>query len=451
MNIHFIAIGGSIMHNLAIELKNRGNRVTGSDDVIFDPGKSKLGKNGLLPEKQGWFPEKIHSDIDAIILGMHAKKDNPELIRATELGIPVFSFPEFIYNQTADMKRIAICGSHGKTTITSMIMHVLRLNNIEFNYLVGAELDGFENMVKVDPAVNMIIIEGDEYLASALRPVSKFLFYNPNITVLSGIAWDHINVFPTFDGYVNTFRELLKTLKPEDLLIYNDEDKLVGDLVKEFKNRFLQIGYCMPTYALTDNRITVNFNKNEFPLEIFGRHNLSNMEAARQVCKMFNIDANNFYNAMQSFKGAAKRLQLIKENKHTQVYLDFAHSPSKVQASVQATKEKYPNRELTACLELHTYSSLNKDFLKEYRNTLNEADTRIIFIDDHAMKIKNVALSAQDIKSLIGDDKIQVFTSTKKLEAAIRETTWKNKTLLMMSSGNFGKININDLATFVAA
>jgi UDP-N-acetylmuramate: L-alanyl-gamma-D-glutamyl-meso-diaminopimelate ligase len=451
MNLHFIAIGGSIMHNLAIELKNRGNRVTGSDDVIFDPGKTKLLRNGLLPEKEGWFPKKIHAGIDAIVLGMHAKKNNPELLKALELNIPVYSFPEFIYDRTMDMKRIAICGSHGKTTITSMIMHVLNMHGIDFNYLVGAELDGFENMVKIDPAIKTIIIEGDEYLASVLQPVSKFLFYHPKITVLSGIAWDHINVFPTFKGYVNTFRKLLKTLKTDDLLIYNKTDNQVNDLVKEFDGCFRQNGYNMPAYTVVENRVTVEWNNKSFPLQIFGRHNLSNLEAAREVCTTFNIGANGFYEAMQSFKGASKRLQLLKENANTQVYLDFAHSPSKVKASVQAVKEKYPNRILTACLELHTYSSLNKQFLKEYQNTLDEADTRIIFIDEHAMKIKNVELPAHEIKSLIGDNSIQVFTSSDELNRSLREKSWENNNLLMMSSGSFGQINLNDLATFVTS
>ena len=373
MNIHFIAIGGSAMHNLAIALHNKGYHVTGSDDTIHDPSKSRLEKKGLLPEAFGWFPEKITSDLDVIILGMHAKKDNPELLKAQDMGLKIYSYPEFLYEQSKDKTRVVIGGSHGKTTITSMILHVLAYHDREVDYMVGAQLEGFETMVHLTTENEFMVLEGDEYLSSPIDRRPKFHLYKPNIALLSGIAWDHINVFPTFEGYVEQFRIFTDSLTNGGIMVYNEEDAIVKEVVESSTHTIKKYPYNTPTYEIEDGITAIDTPDGMMPLEIFGDHNLQNLAGAKWICQHMGIDEEDFYEAIASFKGASKRLEKIAENTQTVIFKDFAHSPSKVKATTEAVKKQYENREVIACLELHTYSSLNAEFLGEYKGALDQS------------------------------------------------------------------------------
>ena len=356
MNIHFIAIGGSAMHNLAIALHNKGYQVTGSDDTIHDPSKSRLANKGLLPEQFGWFPEKISSELDVIILGMHAKKDNPELLKAQELGLKIYSYPEFLYEQSKDKTRVVIGGSHGKTTITSMILHVLNYHEREVDYMVGAQLEGFDTMVHLTKENEFIVLEGDEYLSSPIDMRPKFHLYKPNIALLSGIAWDHINVFPTFENYLEQFQIFTDSLTNGGIMVYNEEDINVKEVVESSENPIKKYPYAIPQHFV-DNGITyIDTPDGDMPLEIFGDHNLQNLAGAKWICQHMGIDEDDFYEAIASFKGASKRLEKIAENRSTVIFKDFAHSPSKVKATTEAVKKQYDQREVLACLELHTYS-----------------------------------------------------------------------------------------------
>ena len=367
MNIHFIAIGGSAMHNLAIALHNKGYHVTGSDDTIHDPSKSRLEKKGLLPKAFGWFPEKITQDIDVIILGMHAKEDNPELLQAQDMGLKIYSYPEFLYEQSKDKTRVVIGGSHGKTTITSMILHVLAYHDREVDYMVGAQLEGFETMVHLTQENEFMVLEGDEYLSSPIDRRPKFHLYKPNIALLSGIAWDHINVFPTFEGYIEQFRIFTDSLTNGGIMVYNEEDAIVKEVVESSTHTIKKYPYSTPTYEIEDGITAIDTPDGMMPLEIFGNHNLQNLAGAKWICQHMGIDEDDFYEAIASFKGASKRLEKIAENKQTVIFKDFAHSPSKVKATTEAVKKQYAQREVIACLELHTYSSLNAEFLSEYQ------------------------------------------------------------------------------------
>jgi len=359
MNIHFIAIGGSAMHNLAIALHNKGYQVTGSDDTIHDPSKSRLEKKGLLPKEFGWFPEKITEQLDVIILGMHAKKDNPELLQAQDMGLKIYSYPEFLYEQSKDKTRVVIGGSHGKTTITSMILHVLDYNDMEVDYMVGAQLEGFETMVHLTKENEFMVLEGDEYLSSPIDRRPKFHLYKPNIALLSGIAWDHINVFPTFEGYVNQFRIFTDSLTDGGIMVYNEEDTILKEVVESSTHSIKKYEYSTPVYQIDDGVTYIDTPDGLMPLEIFGDHNLQNLAGAKWVCQHMGIDEEDFYEAIASFKGASKRLEKIAESSETVIYKDFAHSPSKVKATTEAVKKQYAQRDVIACLELHTYSSLN--------------------------------------------------------------------------------------------
>ena len=373
MNIHFIAIGGSAMHNLAIALHNKGYHVTGSDDTIHDPSKSRLEKKGLLPEAFGWFPEKITSDLDVIILGMHAKKDNPELLQAQDMGLKIYSYPEFLYEQSKDKTRVVIGGSHGKTTITSMILHVLAYHDREVDYMVGAQLEGFETMVHLTTENEFMVLEGDEYLSSPIDRRPKFHLYKPNIALLSGIAWDHINVFPTFEGYVEQFRIFTDSLTNGGIMVYNEEDTIVKEVVESSTHPIKKYPYNTPTYEIEDGITAIDTPDGMMPLEIFGDHNLQNLAGAKWICQHMGIDEDDFYEAIASFTGASKRLEKIAENSQTVIFKDFAHSPSKVKATTEAVKKQYAQREVIACLELHTYSSLNAEFLSEYQGALDQS------------------------------------------------------------------------------
>lgn len=450
MKVHFIAVGGSAMHNLAIALHNKDFKVSGSDDVLFEPSRSRLAKYGILPQQEGWNPERITPDLDAVILGMHARVDNPELLKAQELGLKIYSYPEYIYEQSKDKLRVVIGGSHGKTTITSMILHVLQQAGKDFDYLVGAQLAGFETMVKLTDAP-IIVIEGDEYLASPIDRRPKFHLYKANIAVISGIAWDHINVFPTFDSYVEQFRLFIKTIQPGGTLIYSETDGLLNEAVtNDDSNGIDKLPYNLPEYSIANGITSVIDNGKSYPLEVFGDHNLLNMQAARLVCQQLGIDADAFYKAITTFKGAARRLELLAKDSGTNIYKDFAHSPSKLKATLQAVKTQFPDRGLVACMELHTFSSLNKDFLKEYAGTLDGADEAIVFIDRKTFEQKKMEpYDDSVVKTAFAKDNLLFFNDPAELERHLKSFEMRGKNLLLMSSGNFGGIDLAALANVI--
>ena len=450
--VHFIAIGGSAMHNLAIALHQKGCVVSGSDDEIFEPSRSRLDRLGLLPDRLGWHPEDITTGIEAVILGMHARADNPELKRAQELGIPVFSYPAFFYEQTKDKTRVVIGGSHGKTTITSMIVHVLRTCGVEFDYLVGAQLDGFDCMVRLSPTSRVAVIEGDEYLASTLQPVPKFHLYKPDIALISGIAWDHINVFKTFESYVDQFRIFIQCIEPGGKLIYCAEDPEVRKLAEEPEVKDVKVSYGIPKHRIVDGVTVLETSQGDVQLQVFGRHNLQNMEGARHVCHQLGIGDKEFHAAIATFHGAAKRLEKLAEHGARVVFKDFAHSPSKLTATVLAVREQFPDRKLTACMELHTYSSLSEGFLDQYSGTMDQADNAIVFYDPHAVELKRLPpIPLERIKRAFGRDDLHVLTDPIEVMGGVREGTADKAVLLMMSSGNFGGLDQQALAeAFIA-
>lgn len=446
MKIHFIAIGGSAMHNLALALAQKGYTVTGSDDAIFEPSLSRLKKQGIAPSSLGWFPDKITPDIDAVILGMHAHSDNPELQKAKELNLKIYSYPEFLYEQSKNKTRVVIAGSHGKTTITSMVLHVLKYHQVDVDYMVGAQLEGFDTMVKLTDTNEFMILEGDEYLSSPIDLRSKFLLYQPNIALLSGIAWDHINVFPTFESYKQPFLSFVNTISQGGALIYNEEDKEVVEVVEQSSNYLKKFPYHTPNYVIKDEKVYLQTSEGELQLSLFGRHNLLNLEGARLVCNQIGIQNEAFYEAILSFKGASRRLEKIYETNEYIVYKDFAHAPSKVMATVKAVKENFYNKRLVACLELHTYSSLNPEFLKQYKNTLDKADEALVFYSEEALKIKRMEpISKELIINSFEKNNLQVFTDPVILENYLKEIDKNNSIFLMMSSGNYGGINLDSI------
>jgi len=444
MKVHFIAIGGSAMHNLAIALHKKGFQVTGSDDEIFEPSKSRIAKHGLLPKEFGWFPEKITTDLDAIILGMHARIDNPELLKAQEIGVKVYSYPEYIYEQSKNKTRVVIGGSHGKTSITSMILHVLGKLNIDFDYMVGAQLKGFDTMVKITDA-KLIILEGDEYLSSPIDRRPKFHLYHPNIALISGIAWDHINVFPTFENYVEQFSTFVSLIEKKGSLIYCKADQEVNKVALTTSNPNIErIGYQTPENVIENGVTSVIVHGNKIPLEIFGDHNLQNMEGARLICNQLKIEDEQFYEAIQDFKGASKRLELIAKNDSTAVYKDFAHSPSKLKATTQAVKKQYKDRQLIACMELHTFSSLNKEFLDQYEDSMAEADEAYVYYSNHTIEHKKLAaITPEEVKAAFGSNNVAIYNNSDQLFEMLDAKDWNNKVLLLMSSGNFDGVNLD--------
>ena len=450
MNIHFIAIGGSAMHNLAIALHNKGYQVTGSDDTIHDPSKSRLEKKGLLPKEFGWFPEKITQQLDVIILGMHAKKDNLELLKAQEMGLKIYSYPEFLYEQSKDKTRVVIGGSHGKTTITSMILHVLDYNDIEVDYMVGAQLEGFETMVHLTKENEFMVLEGDEYLSSPIDRRPKFHLYKPNIALLSGIAWDHINVFPTFEGYVNQFRIFTDSLTDGGIMVYNEEDAILKEVVESSTHSIKKYEYSTPVYQIDDGVTYIDTPDGLMPLEIFGDHNLQNLAGAKWVCQHMGIDEEDFYEAIASFKGASKRLEKIAESSETVIYKDFAHSPSKVKATTEAVKKQYAQRDVIACLELHTYSSLNAEFLAEYKGALDKADKAVVFYSPHAVKIKQLdSVSEQQISNAFQRDDLIIFTNPTEFKEFLFSQKLDQSAVVLMSSGNYGGLDFEEIKQLV--
>lgn len=447
MRIHFIAIGGSAMHNLALALADKGYTITGSDDEIFEPSRSRLANKGLLPEKEGWFPEKLDNNIDAVILGMHAKADNPELLRAKELKLKIYSYPEYLYEQSKDKTRIVIGGSHGKTTITAMVLHAFKQAGIISDYMIGAHLEGFEVMVKLSHNAHYMVIEGDEYLTSPIDPRPKFHLYHPHIALLSGIAWDHFNVFPSFEIYKKQFEIFASSIVPHGTLVYCNEDETVRQIARNAPENITKVGYSMPESLLKDHKTYVKAADEWFSLQIFGKHNLLNLMGAMEVCKLVGIDNLTFMQTMTSFRGASNRLELIAQNQSTAIYRDFAHSPSKVKATVEALYSQYQDRNLVACLELHTYSSLNKDFLPQYKGSLKMAQKRVVYFNPHAIQLKNLPfLLPEEIKSSFEDDSLQVFDDINELLAYLESLSWKNTNLLLMSSGNFDGLDLKRLA-----
>jgi len=445
MRIHFIAIGGSAMHNLAIALHKKGYQISGSDDVIFEPAKSRLDKYGLLPAEMGWDENRISTDLDAVILGMHARIDNPELLKAQEIGVKIYSYPEYIYEQSKDKLRVVIGGSHGKTTITSMILHVLNHYNRDFDYLVGAQLAGFETMVKVTKEAPVMIIEGDEYLSSPIDRRPKFHLYKANVAVISGIAWDHINVFPTYADYTLQFDKFIDTIEENGTLIYCKADADLNEIVTHSNAKVQKIGYAIPEHEIV-NGITFLLPE-KTALKVFGDHNLMNMNAAKLVCAQLNISEAEFNEAISSFTGAAKRLEVISADESTNVYKDFAHSPSKLKATIEAVKSQFTDRKLIACIELHTFSSLNKDFLKEYAGSMDKADDAIVFIDLKSFEQKRMEpFSEGDVQEAFSNPHLKFFNDAAKLKAYLLSQNYKDTNLLMMSSGNYAGFDLPELA-----
>ncbi len=431
------------MHNLAIALHHKGCTVSGSDDQIFEPSASRLASCGLLPPKEGWFPEKIHRGLEAVILGMHAKADNPELLKAKELGLKIFSYPEFLYQQSKNKRRVVIGGSHGKTTITSMIIHVLQHCSVDADFMVGAQLEGFEVMVKLNDATEIIILEGDEYLSSPLDLRPKFHLYRPHVALISGIAWDHVNVFPTYQGYVGQFRLFLETIEPGGTLIYCNEDPEVVK-VCETAGELRKLPYGLPKYVVGGGQTWIISGKTKHPINVFGKHNLLNLNGARLVCNQLGIEDNRFYNALQTFKGASKRLEKILDFNGMIVYKDFAHAPSKVRATTQAVRGQHPGKSMVVCLELHTYSSLSKVFLPLYNGSLDGADVALVFYDHHAIKLKRLPdLDENAVADAFGIPKVEVFTDAQKMQERLNGLKKTNTCFLMMSSGNFGGMDLN--------
>ncbi|MEC3906895.1 Mur ligase family protein [Tamlana sp. 2201CG12-4] len=450
MNVHFIAIGGAAMHNLALALHNKGYQVTGSDDTIFDPSKSRLEAKGLLPESFGWYPEKITTHLDAVVLGMHAKADNPELLKAQELGLKIYSYPEFLYEQSKHKTRVVIGGSHGKTTITSMILHVMHYHDREVDYMVGAQLEGFDVMVKLTEENDFIVLEGDEYLSSPIDRRPKFHLYKPNIALLSGIAWDHINVFPTYENYVEQFSIFVDSIVSGGSINYNQEDPEVKRVVETSDNAIRKIAYQTPKYTVEDGQTLLDTPDGPLPIEVFGKHNLNNLAGAKWICQHMGIDEDDFYEAIATFKGASKRLEKIAEGKTSVAYKDFAHSPSKVEATTRAVKEQYSHRTLVACLELHTYSSLNAEFLKEYKGALNAADVAVVFYSPHAVEIKKLEeVTQEQIAHAFQRDDLIIYTNPDEFKNYLYSQNFDDKALLLMSSGNYGGLDFDAVKALI--
>ena len=443
MRIHLIAIGGSAMHNMALALHGKGYNVTGSDDEIFEPSKSRLAAKGLMPETMGWDANRITKDIDVVVLGMHARKDNPELIRAQELGLKIYSYPEYIYEQSKDKKRVVIAGSHGKTTITAMVLHALTFNKIDCDYMVGAKLEGFDTMVKLTKEAPVIILEGDEYLSSPTDRRPKFIHYRPHVALMSGIAWDHINVFPTFPEYCYQFELLVDVMEKDGVLIYFDGDENILDIVK--KKAVKSIPYHAHDSVVLNGKTSLKTSGGDVALKIFGQHNLQNLNGAKLLCNQLGMTDEQFYEAMKSFKGAAKRLEWVAGNDTCDVYKDFAHSPSKLKATTKAVKDQFPNRRLLACMELHTFSSLNENFLKEYEGSMGTADEAIVYFSPHAIEHKKLKpITEEQVKEAFGGANLKVITNPTALQEYLLSRKADNTSYLLMSSGNYDGMNLDE-------
>ena len=447
MKVHFIAIGGSAMHSLALALYKKGYAITGSDDEFFEPSKSRLSAAGLLPKTSGWHPEKITTDLDAVILGMHARNDNPELIRARELGLKIYSYPEYLFEQTKDKTRVVIGGSHGKTSITSMVIHVLSYNRLDFDFMVGAQLEGQEDNIRLTKNAKIAVFEGDEYLSSTIDLRPKFHLYKPNIALISGIAWDHVNVFTTFDVYVEQFKIFIDKIEPDGNLIYCADDPLVSGIALIARDDVSSFPYNYHPYEVIESQVFLLHEGRKYPVRVFGKHNMQNLNGAKQVCKLLGISDKQFYEAIATFNGASKRLQLIGQNDHTNIYLDFAHSPSKLSATVRAVKEHFPKRKLIACMELHTFSSLSEDFLQQYYGTMERADRAYVYFSPNEIEVKKLKqFSVESVERAFDSKHLSVFTDLNALIREMKSIDWKDKNLLLMSSGNFDGLDFTGFA-----
>ena len=447
MNIHFISIGGSVMHQLAIALKKKGYRITGSDDEIFEPSRTNLSKEGLLPSGIGWDEERITSSLDAVILGMHAKADNPELLKAKEIGLPIYSFPEYIFQESKDKTRIVVGGSHGKTTTTAMLMHVLKHSGQSFDYLVGARLQGFDQSVNISDAP-IIVCEGDEYPASIVEKRPKFHFLFPHVAILTGIAWDHINVFPTFENYLEQFRIFINKIEPHGHLIYNERDQVLKELVSSIDRNDINLHpYGVPEHRIINGKTEATIQGVTGQLKVFGDHNLQNMLAAWLVCQQIGLSASAFMEAISTFTGASKRLELLADHQVVTVYRDFAHAPSKVKATINAVRSQFPERKLIAVLELHTYSSLNEAFMKEYAGIMNVADSGAVFYSQHALELKRMPpLPKEVVAKGFADETLMVYDNRADLEEWLKTLDYNNSVVLLMSSGNYDGMDLEQFA-----
>ena len=451
MNVHFIAIGGSAMHNLAIALSRKGINVTGSDDEIFEPSRTRLENQGILPESIGWNSSLISDKVNAVILGMHAREDNPELLKAKELNLPIFSYPEYLYEQSKNKIRVVIGGSHGKTTITSMILHVVNELKLNVDYMVGAQLEGYDCMVRLTEDAPIMLLEGDEYLSSPIDRRPKFHLYKPNIAILSGIAWDHINVFPTFENYVEQFDVFCQQIESNGILIYNTEDLEVKKLGEKYSSLIKTIEYNTPKYDVIESGTRLYFEDKSYDLQIFGGHNLQNLMGAMRVGEAIGINPHVFFKAVTSFKGAGKRLQKIAEIKNFTMFKDFAHSPSKLSATTKAVKEQFENRKVIACMELHTFSSLKKEFLPHYIGAMDKADEAVVYFSHEVVKHKKLDPITKEMVSEAFGGNVKVMTETEEVLDYIKAHNWNDSVLLMMSSGNFDGINYEKLGEEISS
>ncbi len=447
MHYHFIAIGGSAMHNLAIALHTKGETVTGSDDEIFEPSRSRLAACGLLPEQPGWFPEKLSADIDAVVLGMHAKADNPELLRAQELGLKIYSYPEFLYNQTESKTRVVIGGSHGKTTTTAMVMHVLKTVGIKFDYMVGARVKGFDTMVGLSNDAQVAVFEGDEYLTSPIDPRPKFHLYKPNIALITGIAWDHINVFKTFPDYVWQFERFAQLIEPQGSLVYFEGDENLRAIAAKVRPDIRLLPYNTHPYAIADGVTYLTDGDDRYRLSVFGEHNLQNIAGAMQVCLQLGVTKADFYRAMTTFEGADKRLQLIYSNKESLSFTDFAHSPSKLKATIAAVRKQFPDKRIVACMELHTYSSLSSNFLEQYAGTMDLADRSLVYFNPHAIELKGLpGITIEQVEKAFAKNGLKAYSDIALMLNDLKTIDGKNCVLLFLSSGNFAGTDLKALA-----
>lgn len=446
MKVHFIAIGGSAMHNLAIALSRMGDEVTGSDDEIFEPSKGRLKREGILPETIGWNEQNIHVGLDAVIVGMHAREDNPELLKAQELGIPTYSYPEYLYEKSKNKIRLVIGGSHGKTSITSMILHAFKALKLNVDYMVGAQLEGYDCMVKMSEEAEIMVLEGDEYLSSPIDRRPKFHLYKPTHALISGIAWDHINVFPTLENYISQFTKFCECVEKGGRMIYASNDEQLVQVVKPFKEELILIPYDVPRYSREGSGTKLNWQGGEYALQIFGKHNLQNIIGAMHLAESVGVKNDDFLKAMHDFTGASKRLEKVLEKGEFLVYKDFAHSPSKLKATTAAVREQFPNHQLIACIELHTFSSLNKEFLPQYKNTMDGADEAFVYYNHQVVAHKKLPmLSEEEVQNHFGE-KVKVRTNTAKLQEELKREVDKQTVVLFMSSGNFDGIDFNAFA-----
>lgn len=443
---HFIAIGGSAMHSLAIALKKNGHKVSGSDDSIFDPSLTQLRMAEICPKQMGWYPEKINKNLDAVIVGMHAKKDNPELLAAKKMGIPLFSYPEFIAHYARNKTKVVIAGSHGKTTITAMVLHVLNYHQKSVDYMIGAQLDGFDNSVYLSENNEFMVLEGDEYLSSPIDSRPKFHHYKPQIALISGIAWDHVNVFETEADYNRQFETFINSITAGGVLVYNEKDDALRKMVLGSPNTIRKEPYNVLDHSISKGITYLETDEGSIPLVFFGKHNLYNLSGAKWICQLMGVDQDDFYQAISSFKGASKRLERLVSGKTSCLFKDFAHAPSKVKATTEAVKEQFPDSNLVACLELHTYSSLDPSFIVHYRNSMEKADQRIVFYDPEALKIKfRTPISPEEIVKAFDFPNLMVFTDPQKLKDYLLESDYHQTVLLMMSSGNYGGLDWEEL------